>query len=486
MEESILQEIDEWAKQLECPKIQKDLEGQLKDLVGQLNMLESRCIRVAVAGAINTGKSSLINALVGADLEVSILASKKTTRLVFELDGRKDDDTVLLESKWMKDHNLEIWELSSDELPLHPSEFDWTKHFGRFDVCIYLLNTMAPWSRVDDSNIKMCDQLSIPTLVVMAYADRVDEREFPEIEQYVAQCSRKYKLAHLLQHVQQLPVEQLGPCVQGDLLKMIEKDNFSENRKAAKEIKTKVFMSHALDSMIGTCKKEQHRLVSQKDEIKQSLQQKRESIEKVRRNWDDFCLELRKDKRKIVQEISQYKDEMITELNSKNGISLLLNFRKLDEDNQNKIKYCIDLVRNDVNKIGEKIDPIYKQAKVDYDKKQMNFDKELVELNEDHLGWLQWVGRLLKRSVKEFRNPLKLNKQQIKEKIEEKWQQGEDRMLAVYDSIIDSVYSDRKKWILQRDEDFKNELHKNQVRWEHDNTQLEQDIARIRQLKTKI
>ena len=293
MENEIIKKL---TTRLECPEVYEKL--QLR-----CSMLEGEQTRISVTGGLNVGKTSLINAIADTQMEESFLANAKTVKVTIKGLGQADD--VESESPWMKSENVEIWELTDQNLGPEPKLIDYGLHFAHTDVCVMLLNTTAALSRSEMAQLNFLEQLGIPTLLVLAKADQLRQEDYVKVVKYVSDMVSKYSFVKLLETPEALPVKGMSNDVKVAIHNLLSEVNPRINSRASL---ARLFETDATVALIEACcvkmnaineKKEKTRELTNAKKLKLSdgttiwlklqnglAKRKNETVDKTRKLFD--------------------------------------------------------------------------------------------------------------------------------------------------------------------------------------------------------
>ena len=145
-----------------------------EDYVNQVRPLASEKTRIGVLGQANVGKTTLVNALLGTALPVSSLPSGISYAIGYGQGEAEPHDgfrCVLSSCEWLKQHNVEVFELNKDIVLEDFTQVDVCRMLSRCDVCIYLLNAQAALDRTDIFILQNLNELNIPTLHTFSRCD---------------------------------------------------------------------------------------------------------------------------------------------------------------------------------------------------------------------------------------------------------------------------------------------------------------------------
>lgn len=238
-----LESIKRVATQLDKTNVSEVLESRLKQLSCEQT-------RITIAGGANVGKTTLINALANTDLEVSSIPTSKTVRVTYK--GKGISESVDSNSEWLREKNIEIWELSDTDLGNEPTLGEYGLYFIHSDVCIMLLNSMSALSRTEISQLEVLEQLGIPTLLVLSKADQVNGNDYLEVEKYVEKKTVKYSNIKVLTSERNVHVKELAEKVREVINELL---NEAKPKVSSRAALSRLFETEALASLYEVCNK---------------------------------------------------------------------------------------------------------------------------------------------------------------------------------------------------------------------------------------
>jgi len=238
------EQIKSLSGQLGCPEVYKDFNSRI-------SMLSGDTTRISVTGNINTGKSSLINALADTKLEVSFLPTGKTNRVVAK-EKASDSSAVESESEWLRSQQLELWEFPIKEMENSLNSFG--LHYVHTDLCVFLTNAQSVLTRDEMSHLDFLEQVGIPTLVVLTKADFLEESSLAEVCSYAKNiiARRKYKSIMLLGDMKGVPVFLLADSVKNAVNAILRNNDVKKKSRMALR---RLFEACAITQLFESCTK---------------------------------------------------------------------------------------------------------------------------------------------------------------------------------------------------------------------------------------
>lgn len=214
----------------------------------RLALLQGVPTRLAIAGGINSGKTTLANALTQTERPVSTLPNPATHCIAQQ--GHGAGGVTESASPWMKECNLEVWELTDEGLPQEPQPIDLGLHYARTDLCVMLLTAQAALSRTDLIHLQFLGEVSVPTLVVVAKADQLSDDDYHDLGEYIGKHMPKFPSATLL-----LPPRPTRLSEQSEIIRhaidsiLHERQPKERSRQALRNL----FIIDTLAQLIETC-----------------------------------------------------------------------------------------------------------------------------------------------------------------------------------------------------------------------------------------
>lgn len=148
-------------------------------------------VRLGIMGQPNTAKTTLINGLLGTKLPVSNLPSQTNYTINY---GKVSEDSLVQENKgteivvdsdWLKNHNLSILEINNDIVPDETSPMELCSIISKCDVCIYLINAQSALNRTDLFILNNLKDINMSTILVLSRLDLLSEEDQNEVYTYV-------------------------------------------------------------------------------------------------------------------------------------------------------------------------------------------------------------------------------------------------------------------------------------------------------------
>ena len=352
---------------LEMSNVSEILESRLMQLVCEQT-------RVTITGGANVGKTTLVNALVGTDLEVSSIPTSKTTRITY----KGNLDSVDSESEWLQEKNLEIWELSDADLGNEPTSGEFGLHFIHSDVCVMLLNAMSALSRSEISQLEVLEQLGIPTLLVLSKADLVNANDYFEVEKYVEQKTAKYINIKVLTSERNVHVRELAEKVKEVINELLNDANPKVSSRAAL---SRLFEAEALASLYEACNKRIESANKRKAKVESITNDKKSKLSDATTVW-----------LKLQTAMSQRKNETAV---------------KIKEVFEKKKQEIIRQLSHNVEMCGDV--KLYWEKELPYrleDIMRMNSQAASQLINADVMNTINWLNLEIKKSFNKSLNSI--------------------------------------------------------------------------------
>ena len=358
MENEIIKKL---TTRLECPEVYEKL--QLR-----CSMLEGEQTRISVTGGLNVGKTSLINSIADTQMEESLLANAKTVRVTIKGLGQADD--VESESPWMKSENVEIWELTDQNLGPEPKLIDYGLHFAHTDVCVMLLNTAAALSRSEMAQLNFLEQLGIPTLLVLAKADQLQPDDYVKVVKYVSDMVSKYSFVKLIETHEALPIKGMSNDVKVAIHDLLSEANPGISSRASL---ARLFEIDATVALIEACSVKMNAINEKKEKIQELTNAKKLKLSDGTTIW-----------LKLQNDLAKRKNETV------NKTQKLFDQKK--EDIVRRLQYDVDMC-GDVKKFWEK--------KINFELEEVarsNAQAASQIINSDAVAVINWLNQEIKKS----------------------------------------------------------------------------------------
>ena len=161
------------------------------EYIKDVSSLNTDNVRLGIMGQPNTAKTTLINGLLGTKLPVSNLPSQTNYTINY---GKVSEDSLVQENKgteividsdWLKNHNLSILEINNDIVPDETSPMELCSIISKCDVCIYLINAQSALNRTDLFILNNLKDINMSTILVLSRLDLLSEEDQNEVYTYV-------------------------------------------------------------------------------------------------------------------------------------------------------------------------------------------------------------------------------------------------------------------------------------------------------------
>lgn len=364
--------LKELASRLKCEAIYETLSERLK-------LLECDKTRITVTGSPSVGKSSLINALTGSNLEVSVIPTGKTTRLVFNRMDRTDEDTIVVTSEWMSKGNLEICELPDESITEDTQMVDYGIHFAETDVCIFMLNGMMALSCHDVIQLEMLNKLGIPTLLLVSKAEKLQPDDVNSVYEHVMKNVEKYSNIKLLAPEIGKSVEVYAPQLRNAIDELTLKNDVKSMSRASME---RLFLTDATVNLLEACSQKLETLNEKKATVEKMITDKRTNLSESTNIWLTLQNELMQRRNDTVLKI---KDAL----------------KKRETEAVRQLTHCVDMC-NDVKLFWDKELPYRLEDVI-----RLNTQVATQLINADALNVINWLNAEIRKSFKQGLNSIK-------------------------------------------------------------------------------
>ena len=364
-----LDSIKRIAAQLSVPNVTENLDSRMK-------LLSCDQTRLTVVGGSNVGKSTLINALVNTSIEVSSLPTMKTSRVTIK--GKGDKDSIESDSDWLRDKQLEIWELAEHDFGSEPKLINFGVYFAFSDICIMLLNSMSALSRSEIAELDVLDQLGIPTLLVLSKADQLNGNDYNEVEKYVIQKTCKYNSVKVLSAEEPVHVGKLADKIKLIINSLLEEANPIITSRASI---SRLFVTDALVNLFEECSKRIEASEESKSKVEKMTNEKKSKLSDSTTIW-----------LKLQTALTQRKNDTASKIKGA--------LEKKKSETIRQLSHNVDMC-SDVKLYWEKELP-YRLEEV----MRMNSQAASQLINSDVLNTISWLNIEIKRSFNKSLNSL--------------------------------------------------------------------------------
>lgn len=161
------------------------------EYIKDVSSLNTDNVRLGIMGQPNTAKTTLINGLLGTKLPVSNLPSQTNYTINYSkvsedsLVQENKGTEIVVDSDWLKNHNLSILEINNDIVPDETSPMELCSIISKCDVCIYLINAQSALNRTDLFILNNLKDINMSTILVLSRLDLLSEEDQNEVYTYV-------------------------------------------------------------------------------------------------------------------------------------------------------------------------------------------------------------------------------------------------------------------------------------------------------------
>lgn len=365
----LIKSIKKVATQLSLQNVPEILDSRLK-------LLSCDQTRISITGGSNVGKSTLINALANTQIKVSSLPTMQTSRITFN--GMGEKDSIESDSDWLKEKELEIWELSEQDFGNDPKLIDLGMHFVTSDICIMLLNSMSALSRSEIVQLDVLEQLGIPTLLVLSKADQLNKNDYDEVEKYVTQKTSKYHYIKILASEEPVHISKLADKIKSAINSLLENSN---PRKSSRASLLRLFVTDALVNLFEECNKKIEASEEAKAKVEKMTNEKKSKLSDSTTIWLKLQTALTQRKNDTASKIKQV-------------------FEKKKAETIRQLSHYIDMC-GDVKLYWEKELPFRLE-----DVMKMNSQAASQLINADVMNTINWLNSEIKKAFNKNLNSI--------------------------------------------------------------------------------
>ena len=345
------------------------------DYKDSLERLKDSHIRVGIMGLPNTGKTSLINAMLDTQLHVSNLPSDINYYISYsEKSDKQASDSekrvnIHLSCEWLKKFNISIVELNHNVVPDETSVYDLCEILSQCDTCVYLLNAQSALSRTDLFILNNLHNLDMPVIIAMSRLDLLSDSDQTDVFEYVKSNLNDYKNETLLKLAGSL--KSSVSAIKSAIEATISNTDVTKVRQNFENF----FSVVALGKLYEICQKHINECKAKQDDIEKSSVEKLLKLDQNSTQWLSVETQLR-------QKLSEVSDKLRS----------FLGDRK--EDIERRLAHDIDIC-SDVKLFWEKDFPFRLEELV---RAEIGSATHLV--NQELTRVIQWLQDILLRQFR--------------------------------------------------------------------------------------
>lgn len=285
MKEEILKQI---AEELETVDI-------FNEYSSNVTALNSNRIRLCIFGQTNSGKTSLINALLGTNLPTSNLPSGINYTVSCSKDDSEKNNVadlahkVLLNNEWLEKNNIDIFEINIDVNPDEMTQVDLCKILSDSDVCIYMLSAQAALNRTDLCILKGLCEVMIPSLVVLSRTDLLSDEDYTQVFSYIKNNLRKYSNITVFES----KIGILTEVTSEELQKSVENLLSSVNIQKSRIWFSNFYLGYALSMLFAKCQERIDECAQKQNNLEKLAEEKKGKLNEKTTDWLKIETELR-------------------------------------------------------------------------------------------------------------------------------------------------------------------------------------------------
>lgn len=288
-----------------------------EDYISQIDVLKGSSIRVGIIGQPCTGKSTLINALLGTKLPTSTLPTSTSYRIryaendsILETSGIK---TLEMKNEWLNRHNAEVLEINAEVVPDQTNQIDLCKIISQFDVCVFLTNAQAALNRADLFVLESLNGVGIPTLVVLSRMDLFSEEDRLSINSYIETNLKGFAKVSVLSPKKSLS-DSASEITQA-ISNLIAQANVNNSRSNFKNF----YLGYAISRLFEICQEKLDICQKKSDAIEKAANDKIAEMNSKTTDWLKIETQLRLKTSEIIEKLrsalNARKDDIIRRLN---------------------------------------------------------------------------------------------------------------------------------------------------------------------------
>ncbi len=172
---NVLQKIKKVCDTLECKHI-------YDSLVERVQQFDRKSIVVGVMGTVNSGKSSIINAIAGTELPTPPIS---TMEGYFVDCNKSTESTVVVSNEWMRANNISFIEKVEKIFSKETENIEYCTYFSDMDICLYIIDAQMAYTRNDALIIEHLCKFGIPTIICVSKYEKLPDDAKKEVVSYL-------------------------------------------------------------------------------------------------------------------------------------------------------------------------------------------------------------------------------------------------------------------------------------------------------------
>ena len=299
-------------------------------LVEQLERLNRSNTCIGILGQGNTGKTSMINILTGANIPVSLLPSQTNIKVDFgekafvpaslknigdiSISNEIKEENVTVPCEWLGFHNAIIYEKQIIQSPETASVNDIISFLADFDVCMYMLDAQAALTRTDAILLEHLSNAGIPVLVVIGKIELLTDADRADVDDFVRKNVGKLKNVTVFFNNTYKPLTECKKELLIALKDLIAKSDIKEPR----DIFANLYAANAVAQLYATCEAKIADCKKKQNEVEKLFAEKLQHLNDASLLWLEVETQLKERNSEINTKVRdcflEKKDEIVRRL----------------------------------------------------------------------------------------------------------------------------------------------------------------------------